>query len=130
MPIVWESAWLTTRQASSSMDRASISASAFDWLLGYGRGNDKDFPFLQIVSPDTISLKLCRRYCDALRHADRNPTEARHREVRRIIDPQPPQDDIRKPRSAPSSTGQRGRRPFHMPKPSGLPDRSSMKLRT
>ncbi|WP_312408069.1 McrC family protein [Rhizobium sp.] len=57
MPTVREFARLTTRQVSSSLDRTSISASAFDWLLRYGRGSDHDFPFVQIVSPDTISLQ-------------------------------------------------------------------------
>lgn len=57
MPTVREFARLTTRQVSSSLDRASISASAFDWLLRYGRGNNQDFPFVQIVSHDTISLQ-------------------------------------------------------------------------
>jgi 5-methylcytosine-specific restriction enzyme subunit McrC len=57
MPTVREFARLTTRQVSSSLDRASISASAFDWLLQYGRANDEDFPFAQIASPDTISLQ-------------------------------------------------------------------------
>ncbi|PDS69644.1 McrC family protein [Rhizobium phaseoli] len=57
MPTVKEFARLTTRQVSSSLDCATISASAFDWLLRYGRGNDEDFPFVQIASPDTISLQ-------------------------------------------------------------------------
>ncbi|POO53911.1 McrC family protein [Agrobacterium rosae] len=57
MPTVREFARLTTRQVSSSLDRASISASAFDWLLRYGRGNEEDLPFVQISSPDTISLQ-------------------------------------------------------------------------
>lgn len=57
MPTVREFGRLTTRQISSSLDCASISASAFDWLLRYGRGNDDDFPFVQIASPDTISLQ-------------------------------------------------------------------------
>lgn len=57
MPTVKEFARLTTKQVSSSLDCASISASAFDWLLRYGRGNDEEFPFVQIKSPDTISLQ-------------------------------------------------------------------------
>ncbi|MBY3307519.1 McrC family protein [Rhizobium laguerreae] len=57
MPTVREFARLTTRQVPSSLDRASISASAFDWLLRYGRGDGDDFPFVQIASPDTISLQ-------------------------------------------------------------------------
>ncbi|WP_127966525.1 McrC family protein [Agrobacterium sp. RS6] len=57
MPTVREFARLTTRRVSSSLDCASISVSAFDWLLRYGRGNDQDLPFVQIASPDTISLQ-------------------------------------------------------------------------
>ncbi|WP_392713330.1 McrC family protein [Rhizobium ruizarguesonis] len=57
MPTVREFARLTTRQVPSSLDRASISATAFDWLLRYGRGDGDSFPFVQIASPDTISVQ-------------------------------------------------------------------------
>lgn len=57
MPTVREFARLTTKQVPSSLDRASISATAFDWLLQYGRGDDDTFPFVQIAAPDTISVQ-------------------------------------------------------------------------
>ncbi|RVI50181.1 McrC family protein [Sinorhizobium meliloti] len=57
MPTVREFARLTTKQVPTSLDRASISATAFDWLLRYGRVDDDTVPFVQIAAPDTISVQ-------------------------------------------------------------------------
>lgn len=57
MPTVREFAHLTTKQVRCSLERASISESAFDWLLRYGRGDDGGYPFVEIRSPDTISVQ-------------------------------------------------------------------------
>ncbi|NTJ51523.1 McrC family protein [Agrobacterium rhizogenes] len=57
MPIIREFARLTTKQVPTSLNRASISATAFDWLLTYGRGDDDSVPFVRIVAPDTISVQ-------------------------------------------------------------------------
>lgn len=57
MPTIREFARLTTKQVPTSLDRASISATAFDWLLRYGREDDDTVPLVQIAAPDTISVQ-------------------------------------------------------------------------